>query len=587
MLGCPEPNDAPSGDGTGNHPCETAPPQATSGGDHGTPWGFDPADDTSAMMLDVGVLPPEDDPEDWEYEASADLYYRSPTDQEMTDYGWDAATLLVVLDSALVRRLTGSVASATIKIPIHDLAQSRPQEGLDLATVGITRQWTTNVVPHRKVSYNGTTTTRTTIYPTYSFYLPSSISWSALPDRVVAVMASDQGGLSIAGGTKYEQVYMRGPYADGSAWYDLEIAPPVGTTFFVLHTAHEAWLLGQRALGTTDGRIAVAPLARAPHSSSGLASGTAPDATLTLDAQCDDALDNDPDGRADNCDENCIPHNDYGAHLRNHTSIFEYTKDFALYGDLLFCSETEPTAELMMVAATGINIFNNVDPPSEYTPTPRAPPLRMTMTACFDVVTPAQADACDNDIGTCVIAGYPLLGTEDSYSDKRAKVWDVVNFMVGGDSSANVHPVHLAGLITARIEAGEGGVGWTYAANTPGENGSFVVRANKPPFSRAGMTLAHEVGHTMGLAHEEGSDAVLYPGTTVRGFMTPGDGAAPVLNWTMTSDLGFFTQGQVWRDQVPAKAHPRANGFKWTNCNAGGHPGCAAGLTCNTDGTCE
>lgn len=196
-----------------------------------------------------------------------------------------------------------------------------------------------------------------------------------------------------------------------------------------------------------------------------------------------------------------------------YTSIFEYTKDFALYGDLLFCSETEPTAELMMVAATGINIFNNVDPPSEYTPTPRAPPLRMTMTACVDVVTPAQADACDNDIGTCVIAGYPLLGTEDSYSDKRAKVWDVVNFMVGGDSSANVHPVHLAGLITARIEAGG--------------------------------------------------------------------------NWTMTSDLGFFTQGQVWRDQVPAKAHPRANGFKWTNCNAGGHPGCAAGLTCNTDGTCE
>lgn len=61
----------------------------------------------------------------------------------------------------------------------------------------------------------------------------------------------------------------------------------------------------------------------------------------------------------------------------------------------------------------------------------------------------------------------------------------------------------------------------------------------------------------------------------------------PVLNWSLTSDLGADSQGVVWRDWVTNKVFPRPSGFKHTDCNAMGHPGCVDGWECGDNHVCE
>jgi hypothetical protein len=127
------------------------------------------ADETAGPLLDVGALPPEDDPIAWETATSGGntVRYRSPTANEMSQYGWTHEHLLVVLPTTnFTTKVKAAQATATAYLPIHDISQSRPQEDLDLAVIPVSRQWSHNRMPYHEKTYSSTSPRISVLYPT-------------------------------------------------------------------------------------------------------------------------------------------------------------------------------------------------------------------------------------------------------------------------------------------------------------------------------------------------------------------------------------------------------------------------------------
>ena len=452
---------------------------------------------------------------------------------------------------------------------------------------------------------SGSAVTRV-LHPRLAFYLPTGASTSNPPDYFVSLVASSRGGIELLSGDEWERVSLRGPYRTTNGPFALDIAPPSGgTSFYLQKTEHEDWLF---ATSTTPWAAGSSVAFASVEADLGLSAAT-PTAELTA-GKCADGFDNDPDGYADHCDYNCVPHNDFGGAIRPHTATWEYSKDYVLMGDLEFCSCEAPggmaEAALTMFALDASQILNNIQPPAmDYPMAVRAPPFRVLVEGCLyrppggapEISCEQARDCHSNDNCPGSLAGYALRGDDNNYSAMRAKAWDVFDSLVAGKPAADVHPAHLAGIITTEY----GQTGNTsfkgladYQPDEPQLNGAFVASALTDGAITVGANIAHEIGHTLGLAHEDGTclpaemegdppicppdKAVLWPGTSRAGFMTSGNGDAPILNWTALSIVGGFTQGQVWQLLVPSKFWPRSSGFEFTGCDdpsdcQTGHPG--------------
>ena len=111
--------------------CGASAPIATSGGDYGVPWEEVVFGDVPDIKLDTGAIPSPSDPTGWESNSSyTGVFYRSATADEMTDHGWSERDLLVTFDATFKSDVTGGASTATLKLPLLDHGQSRPQTNL-------------------------------------------------------------------------------------------------------------------------------------------------------------------------------------------------------------------------------------------------------------------------------------------------------------------------------------------------------------------------------------------------------------------------------------------------------------------------
>jgi len=420
-------------------------------------------------VLDVGMFS-EDDPTQWNYDGTGDgIYYRSPTSKEMSEYRWTVDHLLVIFeDDEFIDDVVSAEASTRLTLPIHDNDQGRPQIGLEVSTIALTRQYSHSAIPYLEttVGTSGIVGHRT-LFPTVSMYLPTSIAWDAIPDRVAAVTSSSRGGISVHGGSELDRFWIRGPFSDGDI-YTLELAPPIAGKFFIQRTVHDT-LSASLTLGKPLAN-SIAPLIAQVRTADSFTSAPHIVASQIRFGQCNDSLDNDHDTTADNCDYNCVVHKDFGGSIHDYEMHFEYSKDYAITGDLKFCiKHPSPETEIDLIAAAASSILNNVQPTGAYALPVRAPPFRMPMRGCFEWAGAdnADIDACHDDATNCPPGlDYPFGGTLTSALSLYSRAWDALEANIVGKSPDGIRPVHIAVVLTARL-IGVNGATFGFQATEP------------------------------------------------------------------------------------------------------------------------
>lgn len=323
----------------------------------------------------------------------------------------------------------------------------------------------------------------------------------------------------------------------------------------------------------------------------------------TCTSQCTDGFDNDDDGFADACDFNCVEHPDFGTNTVIHQVPLEHATTIGQFGTMRYCTINEQAylTSFLEWSSIGTIILNNVIPDDEtiqYNDEDRPPPFIVTMRGCVIADTASAAQACDAQTNACPThPGYPLAavntenwGSANSGSLGQAtgvlgQVWPLVDYIVEQGSAIDTSPIQIAIVYPYERDAtaSENGIAVRYIGpHTPNTAGAAVSNWNNP---FAGRNFAHEVGHTIGLSHENGyGEGSLYPGTNHQGFMSSTAGPAPVLDADAISASESRDQWSVWLDSA-AKEIPRASGFSFQQCNnddslcQNGHPG----LTCDED----
>lgn len=584
--------------GGGGAPVESCPPagNATSGGSWGEPWeaqvtlGFDfPGD-----LLDLGYIydlgdaggtqggegdQENQEPENWEYDANAESYYRQATLAETEKNGWKPGSLLVLPPQQLLTDLATGQPSTTFQLPLAD-PLGAPQTSLPFEAIKLVKnsEGQRNFITIGERAVNRVLTMRG--------YLSDGLSPGNIAGTIVAGVAGSGGGIELGGAMFDRKFTLSGPYKPSSGIYVEIPIPEQRPGLFVLTTTHGRPFEAPR-LPPGAGRLVRGP-SDGPGSLTSQASGIA---APVSQLQCTDGLNNDPpDTVADGCDFSCIPHADFGGTTTPHTLAYEQSKNVALMGDREFIALNPDNAEVILeaIASGGTTLINQLEAPPGYGQA-RTPPVRVVMMGFFDASAAchANADFCN------VTPNYPFRGVNGDSSEALLRVWSAVDELAAfyGDTvgPSAVHPVQIAGVISGSFEAQVQGK--AYEGSLPQRVGSFALSG----VNVSTIAFAHEVGHTLGLAHEDTkiSDNVWECGADCNpsSFMVHNGGSGyPFVTWNNPSLVPGMTQGEAWGEKGPQKNWPRSPGFSYVgcanddDCSTPSHPhvewSCQGGLLC-------
>jgi hypothetical protein len=329
--------------------------------------------------------------------------------------------------------------------------------------------------------------------------------------------------------------------------------------------------------------------------------GECDDPNDSLD-ECNDEIDNDGNGHRDLCDWNCLPHRDFGAdQFPEAASRVEHGKSYALMGGGSICTTLGETwtVEFADMALKASELLNDVRPEID-------DPVHFRVFSCWVFENNDAFMLCQHGpfemIGEDIIYSDPVCppGMEDypyrptdsdllNDADQATLLFEEATQRAWLDLELNTHalgpsgePVNGVAFITTDTLQTCPADPWPFCNPAAGLSyqspdagiqmlGSAVV-TNANPYDW--QTLAHEVGHTLGLWHDTASE----------GFMndSPYGGILPLLG--IAQDDASVDNNMEWEEAFMSKGSlPRSSGWIHTGCS--GFDECAPlgkpGWSCN------